>query len=260
VLPAKFIVNSKAGALKSQKHMEDDLAKPRKNQATWQHTLKVIAVCVPLWFLPMILLGLYRGWDDIFMDIGILFSKAAMVTFGGAYAVLAYISQQAVSHYGWMLPEQMMDGLGLAETTPGPLIMVTQFVGFFAAYTHAKGMSPLLAGLTGGLLTTWVTFVPCFMWVLVGAPYIEKLRNNKTIGAALSGITAAVVGVILNLCVIFTYHVVMPNAGGVDVYAICATLIFFVGLIRFKWGMIPVVFGSAFAGYLWKMILSHGLI
>ncbi|MFA6010467.1 MAG: chromate efflux transporter [Desulfobacteraceae bacterium] len=260
VLPAKFIVNSKAGATKSQNHMEDDQAKPRKNQATWQHTLKVIAVCVPLWFLPMILLGLYRGWDDIFMDIGILFSKAAMVTFGGAYAVLAYISQQAVSHYGWMLPEQMMDGLGLAETTPGPLIMVTQFVGFFAAYTHAKGMSPLLAGLTGGLLTTWVTFVPCFMWVLVGAPYIEKLRNNKTIGAALSGITAAVVGVILNLCVIFTYHVVMPNTGGIDIYAICASLVFFVGLIRFKWGMIPVVFGSAFAGYLWKIVLSHGLI
>lgn len=260
LLPSKFIVNSKNGAAKSQDHMEDGQAKPRKNQATWQHTLKVIAVCVPLWFLPMILLGLFRGWNDIFMDIGILFSKAAMVTFGGAYAVLAYISQQAVSHYGWMLPEQMMDGLGLAETTPGPLIMVTQFVGFFAAYTHAKGMSPLLAGLTGGLLTTWVTFVPCFMWVLVGAPYIEKLRNNKTIGAALSGITAAVVGVVMNLCVIFTYHVVMPNTGGIDIYAICAALIFFVGLIRFKWGMIPVVFGSAFAGYIWKMVLSHGLI
>lgn len=260
VLPAKFIVNSKTVALKSQDHMDGGQAKPRKNQATWQHTFKVIVVCVPLWFLPMILLGLYRGWDDIFMDIGILFSKAAMVTFGGAYAVLAYISQQAVSHYGWMLPEQMMDGLGLAETTPGPLIMVTQFVGFFAAYTHAKGMSPLLAGLTGGLLTTWVTFVPCFMWVLVGAPYIEKLRNNKTIGAALSGITAAVVGVILNLCVIFTYHVVMPNTGGIDIYAIFASLVFFVGLIRFKWGMIPVVFGSAFAGYIWKMVLSHGLI
>lgn len=256
-VPSKFIFKSKNGTTASQAHVDGGQGASRNNQATWKHSLKVIAICLPLWFLPMVFFGLNRGWNDIFIDIGILFSKSAMVTFGGAYAVLAYISQQAVGHYGWMLPEQMIDGLGLAETTPGPLIMVTQFVGFFAAYTHAQGMNPVVAGIAGGLLTTWVTFVPCFMWVLVGAPYIEKLRNNETIGAALSAITAAVAGVILNLCVMFTHHVVMPDTGGFDYYAFIMTLIVFVGLMRFKWGMIPVIVGSAFAGYLWKVLLGY---
>jgi chromate transporter len=218
----------------------------------WKHSLKVIAVCVPLWFLPLILLGLWRGWSDIYIDIGILFSKAAMVTFGGAYAVLAYISQQAVGHYAWLQAEQMIDGLGLAETTPGPLIMVTQFVGYVAAYTHAKGLQPAIAGALGGMLTTWVTFVPCFMWIFVGAPYIERVRNNKKLGAALSAITAAVVGVVLNLCVVFTYHVLLPEEKGFDWYALGASLVAFVGMQFFKWGMIPVIIGSVLAGFIWK--------
>src|SRR4051812_31090793 len=132
----------------------------------------------------------------------------AMVTFGGAYAVLAYVAQQAVEHYGWLQPGEMLDGLGMAETTPGPLIMVTQFVGFMAAFRAPGALPPLLAGTLGGLLTTWVTFAPCFLWIFVGAPYIERLRGNPALAGALSAITAAVVGVILNLAVWFALHTV----------------------------------------------------
>ena len=132
----------------------------------------------------------------------------AMVTFGGAYAVLAYVAQQAVEHYHWLKPGEMLDGLGMAETTPGPLIMVLQFVGFMAAFRDPGGLSPMLAGTLGGLLATWVTFTPCFLWIFLGAPFIERLRGNKGLSAALSAITAAVVGVILNLAVWFAIHTV----------------------------------------------------
>ena len=254
IAPVKFIVAAK-GKSSAAEYVINDSMPLRGDRATWQYSVQVIAVCLPLWFLPMVILGVWRGWQDIFVDIGFLFSKAAMVTFGGAYAVLAYISQQAVDHYGWLQPEQMIDGLGLAETTPGPLIMVTQFVGYVAAYSHAHGLQPAIAGLIGGLLTTWVTFVPCFMWILVGAPYIEKIRKNAKLGAALSAITAAVVGVVLNLSVLFTTHVLLPEGKGFDWYALFAALLAFVGMLRFKWGMIPVIFGSALAGYVWKMVI-----
>ena len=221
----------------------------------WVRSFKVLAVFLSLWFLPIAILGLWRGWNDIFIDIGILFSKAAIVTFGGAYAVLGYISQQAVAHYGWIQPEQMMDGLGLAETTPGPLIMVNQFVGYLAGYYHASGLSPALGGAIGGLLATWVTFIPSFLMIFLLAPYIETLRKNKKLGTALSAITAAVVGVVLNLAVLFTYHTLLPDKGGFDWYALAAAVIAFVGMQRFKWGMIPVIIGSAAAGYGWIMFL-----
>jgi chromate transporter len=221
----------------------------------WPRFVKVLVVFLVLWSLPIVLLGLWRGWNDTFIDIGILFSKAAVVTFGGAYAVLGYISQQAVSHYQWIMPEQMMDGLGLAETTPGPLIMVNQFVGYLAGYYHAQGLSPALAGAIGGLLTTWVTFVPSFMMIFLLAPYIETLRKNTKLGTALSAITAAVVGVVLNLAVIFTYHTLVPDTGGFDWYALAASIIAFVGMKRLKWGMVPVIIGSAAAGYVWKIFV-----
>lgn len=254
ILPVKFIAAGNGKSSTSDSAINDSLPS-RGDLATWRHSLKVILVCLPLWVLPMVFLGLWRGWHDIFLDIGVLFSKAALVTFGGAYAVLAYISQQAVDHYGWLQPEQMIDGLGLAETTPGPLIMVTQFVGYVAAYNHAQGLQPAIAGLIGGLLTTWVTFTPCFMWILVGAPYIEKTRKNAKLGAALSAITAAVVGVVLNLSVLFTTHILLPEGKGFDWYAFSAALIAFVGMLRFKWAMIPVILGSAAAGYAWKMLI-----
>jgi chromate transporter len=201
----------------------------------------------------MIVLGISRGWDDILVNIGVLFSKAAIVTFGGAYAVLGYISQQAVDIHGWLLPEQMMDGLGLAETTPGPLIMVNQFVAYVAAYTHAPGLAPALAGAIAGLLATWVTFTPSMLWIFIGAPYIESLRRNTKLASALAAITAAVVGVVLNLAVNFTHHTLFPDSGGFEWYALVAAIIAFVGMTRFKWGMIPVIICSALTGFVWKI-------
>jgi len=221
----------------------------------WKRFAIVLMVFLVLWALPIVLLGLWRGWNDTFIDIGILFSKAAVVTFGGAYAVLGYISQEAVSHYHWIMPEQMMDGLGLAETTPGPLIMVNQFVGYLAGYYHAQGLSPALGGAIGGLLTTWVTFIPSFMMIFLLAPYIETLRKNRKLGTALSAITASVVGVVLNLAVIFTHHTLVPDAGGFDWYALVASFVAFVGMQRFNWGMVPVITGSAVAGFAWKILI-----
>jgi len=149
----------------------------------------------------------------VYVQLGAFFSKAAIVTFGGAYSVLAYVAQQAVNTYGWLKPGEMLDGLAMAETTPGPLIMVVQFVGFMAAFRESGALSPILAGTLASLLTTWVTFAPCFLWIFLGAPYIEALRGNKHLNAALSTITAAVVGVVLNLSVWFTIHTVFATVG-----------------------------------------------
>ncbi len=148
-----------------------------------------------------------------------------------------------------------MDGLGLAETTPGPLIMVNQFVAYVAAYTHAPGLPPALAGAIGGLLATWVTFTPSMLWIFIGAPYIEALRRNVKLASALVAITAAVVGVVLNLGVTFTRHTLFPDAGGFEWYSLAASLIAFIGMQYGKWPMIPVIAGSAVAGYIWKMIV-----
>jgi chromate transporter len=169
-------------------------------------TLKVAAVWLTLWLAPVIALLLWLGPDNVFTEIALFFAKMAAVTFGGAYAVLSYVAQQAVDHYHWLQPREMLDGLGMAETTPGPLIMVLQFVGFMGAYRQPGALSPLVAGTLGGLLATWVTFTPCFLWIFVGAPYIERLRGNRSLAGALTAITAAVVGVILNLAIWFAIH------------------------------------------------------
>ncbi|MGP9805080.1 chromate efflux transporter [Paracoccus sp. NSM] len=173
--------------------------------------LRLSAVILALWLVPVGALFVLLGPQDVFSRIAGFFSVMAVVTFGGAYAVLAYVAQEAVRNYGWLMPGEMLDGLGMAETTPGPLIMVTQFVGFMAALRDAGGLPPLLAGTLGGLLTTWVTFVPCFLWIFLGAPFIERLRDNRAIASALSGITAAVVGVILNLALWFGLHVIFTE-------------------------------------------------
>ena len=159
-----------------------------------------------LWFAPIAALIVHSGTESVFVKEAVFFSKAAVVTFGGAYSVLAYIAQEAVSTYGWLSPEDMLNGLGMAETTPGPLIQVVQFVGFMGAYRNPGTLDPLLAGVLGSILTTWVTFVPCFFWIFLGAPYIEYLRGNKSLSSALSAITATIVGVILNLAVWFSLH------------------------------------------------------
>ena len=226
-----------------------------ENKTDWARSCKVLMICLVIWFMPLALLGVWRGWNNIFIDIGILFSKAAMVTFGGAYSVLAYVSQQAVEHYGWLQPEQMIDGLGLAETTPGPLIMVNQFVGYVAAYIHPGDLAPGFAGAIGGLLTTWVTFAPSFLMIFLFAPFIERLRGNVKVGSALSAITASVVGVVLSLGVNFAYHTLLPEHAGFDWYALVAALVAFAGMQFLKWGMIPVIAGSALAGYVWKMVV-----
>jgi chromate transporter len=169
-----------------------------------------------LWAAPVLALWLWRGSSDVLTQEGVFFSKAAVVTFGGAYAVLAWIAQEVVVTFGWLSPAQMLDGLGLAETTPGPLILVLQFTGFVAAYQHAQGLSPLLAGTLGAGITLWVTFVPCFTWIFVLAPWVESVRGNLRLAAALAAITAAVVGVILNLSVFFAIHVLFAKVGSVQ--------------------------------------------
>src|SRR4029077_11268151 len=168
--------------------------------------LSITAVFLALWLVPVAALYLALGSDNVFTNIAVFFSKMAVVTFGGAYAVLAYVAQQAVDNYHWVKPGEMLDGLGMAETTPGPLIMVTQFVGFLGAWRSPGPLNAVVAGTLGGLLTTWVTFVPCFLWIFLGAPFIEVLRANRALQSALAAITASVVGVILTLAVWFALH------------------------------------------------------
>jgi chromate transporter len=178
---------------------------------TTARALRVLAIWLPLWFAPILACGLWFGSESVFTELGIFFSKMAVVTFGGAYAVLSYVAQQAVERYAWITPGQMVDGLGLAESTPGPLILVVQFVGFLAAWQIAGTEHPLLAGVLGAVITVWVTFVPCFLWIFLGAPYVEALRGNAALSSALAAITAAVVGVIANLALWFATHVVFAR-------------------------------------------------
>ena len=186
---------------------------------------------------------------------GSFFSKAALITFGGAYAVLPYVAQQAVEHYHWLNTSQMMAGLALAETTPGPLIMVLQFVGFIGAWQNPGDLPPLLAATLGAAITTWSTFLPCFLFILVLAPLVDRVRHLQALDAALSTITAAVVGVILNLAVWFGQHVLFP-LGRPDSYAIFLALLFFLGLWRGKWEIIPVVFAGGLLGLVGKLLLG----
>lgn len=191
---------------------------PAHAHPSWRETVRTAIVWLALWLVPVAALLAALGPDDVFSRIATFFSTMATVTFGGAYAVLAYVAQQAVESYGWLRPREMLDGLGMAETTPGPLIMVLQFVGFLGAYRDPGGLSPLVAGTLGGLLATWVTFVPCFLWIFLGAPFIERLRGNAAVAGALAAITAAVVGVVLNLAVWFALHTLfratVPVAAG----------------------------------------------
>jgi chromate transporter len=180
-------------------------------QPTAARAARVFAVWMPLWFVPLIALALAAGRHHVLTEIGVFFSKMAVVTFGGAYAVLAYVAQQMVQHYHWVTATQMLDGLGLAESTPGPLIMVVQFVGFLAAYQSPGVGQPLAAGVFAACLTVWVTFVPCFLWIFLGAPYVESLRRNKALSGALAAITAAVVGVIVNLALWFLLHALFAS-------------------------------------------------
>jgi chromate transporter len=226
-------------------------------------SLRIAAVWLALWLMPVAALLLLLGGSNVFSQIAIFFSKMAMVTFGGAYAVLAYVAQQAVETYRWLQPGEMLDGLGMAETTPGPLIMVLQFVGFMAAFRDAGVLHPLLAGTLGGLLATWVTFAPCFLWIFLGAPYIEVLRGNRSLSGALTAITAAVVGVILNLAIWFGIHTIFrdvrpvewgilnfdaPVWGSVNLWALLLSAAAIIAMFRFKVGMLPTLAATSAAG------------
>jgi chromate transporter len=232
-------------------------------------SFRVLAVCLTLWLVPLLaLIGIF-GKDHVLVREGIFFSQMSMVTFGGAYAVLAYVGQQAVETYGWLTAGEMLDGLGMAETTPGPLIQVVQFVGFLGAFRHPGGLDPWVAAILGSLITVWVTYVPCFLWIFLGAPYIEALRGKRGLGRALAGITAAVVGVILNLAVWFSIHVLfrevgelrwsgvrllVPVWGTVDWAAVVLAAFAFLALFRFKLGMLTTLAASAAAGLLWHLL------
>jgi chromate transporter len=184
--------------------IDDDFDHP---EASWRNTLSVIGTWGALWLAPLLLIVPLTGWGSSYALVYAFFSQMAVVTFGGAYAVLSYVAQEAVQSFGWLGPSEMVDGLALAETTPGPLVLVLSFVGFLATFRAPVGLDPIVAGIVGATLTAWVTFVPCFLWIFLGAPYVENLRRNTLLSGALSTITAAVVGVILNLGLWFALHV-----------------------------------------------------
>jgi chromate transporter len=247
--------------------IRDDAPLAEHTRPTTARALRVLAVGLLCWWGPLAAVMVWRGRHDILTEEALFFSKAAMVTFGGAYAVLAYLNQAAVETYGWLEPEQMVTGLGLAESTPGPLILVTEFVGFLGAYRRPGDLPPAVGGTLGALVTTWATFAPCFLWIFLGAPFIEVLRGNRRLGAALSAITAAVVGVILNLAVwfgiktLFARHFTtrvlgleLPVLSSIDPFAVVLALVVFFGIWRLRWSILPVVIGSAAAGLVWKTV------
>ncbi len=236
---------------------------PAHARTTIATARQAAAIWLVLWLAPVLALLLLTGVHSTFSEVAVFFSKMAVVTFGGAYAVLAYVAQQAVEHYHWLRPGEMLDGLGMAETTPGPLVIVTQFVGFMAAYRNPGSLAPMLAGALGGLLTTWVTFTPCFLWVFLGAPFVESLRGNQALSGALAGITAAVVGVMLNLATWFALHTWFassirihdaglsfdaPLLASIDPWAVLLSLAAMVAIFRMRAGMIPTLLGCALAG------------
>jgi chromate transporter len=232
-------------------------------------TLSTLAVWLTLWLAPVVVLHLWLGAENVFATQSLFFSKAAAVTFGGAYAVLAYMAQQAVDVYGWLEPGEMLTGLGMAETTPGPLIQVVQFVGYMGAYRDPGTLTPVAAGVLASLLTTWVTFVPCFLWIFVGAPFMEHVRGNRALTAALSTVTAAVVGVILNLAVWFAVHtlfeaveevewgmlhVPLPAWSTIDVPALGIAALASFLLLRRHWGMVRTLALCAALGVIWSLL------
>ena len=240
----------------------------RYQRPTWQKSLLVLMICGCIWLVPLFGLFLLLGPSHIFTQQGLFFSQVAVVSFGGAYAVLSYMAQQAVTHYGWLTPSEMLDGLGMAETTPGPLIMVTQFVGFLGGYRNPGLLDPILAGTIGAAVTTWVTFAPCFLWIFLGAPYIESVRSNRALTRALSGITAAVVGVVLSLAILFGLQVLftamadatalgslatmiamrLPVLSSFDPAAAAISILSLLAIIVFRAGIITVIAASAAAG------------
>ncbi len=250
--------------------IRDDGAVSAHTRPSLRRSVVVLVVGSAVWLIPIAALAMWRGPDDTLTEMGWFFSKATLVTFGGAYAVLSYVNVAAVSQYGWLLPGQMVVGLGLAETTPGPLIMVLEFVGFVGAYQHPGDLAPITAGVLGAVVATWATFAPCFLWIFLGAPYVEGLRGNRRLAEALEAVTAAVVGVIANLAVTFAVHTLFQQVRDVDTwggtvpvpvwstldgFALAVAAVSFVGLWRFRWKILPVIGASALAGLIVNGVL-----
>jgi len=264
--PDLFVLKSGHGDAAEEDGDTLDGARFAHTKPSLARALTVLTVCLLLWFGPIAVLWSALGAGDVFVQEGLFFSKMAVVTFGGAYAVLAYVAQQAVETYQWLAPGEMLDGLGMAETTPGPLIMVVQFVGFMGAFRNPGALDPMAAGMLGALVATWVTFVPCFLWIFLGAPFIEALRGKPLLTAALSAITAAVVGVILNLAIWFGLHVVfgtvgemhvaglrllVPEWSTLNVFSLILTAGALVAMLRYKAGMIPTLATTALLGVIY---------
>lgn len=255
VAPALFSVGGGHGAQAKSfgpAVIDDDTPTPEHARFRWPRLVLLLAVGAVLWTLPMGLLTVLYGWHGTFTQMGWFFTKAALLTFGGAYAVLPYVYQGAVGHYGWLTPTQMIDGLALGETTPGPLIMVVAFVGFVGGYVQ-QVFGPeqaFMAGAVAASLVTWFTFLPSFLFILAGGPLVESTHNELKFTAPLTAITAAVVGVILNLAVFFAYHVLWPQgfAGSLDWPSAVIAVAAAVALFRFKWGVIRVLFSCAVVG------------
>lgn len=244
---------------------------PDHTRPSVRRAIAVVAILLPLWLGPVMLLAWMLGPDDVFARLALFFSQVAIVSFGGAYAVLVYVAQQAVEVHQWLRPDEMLAGLGMAETTPGPLIMVVQYVGFLAGFRTPGTLPPLLAGTLAGLLVTWVTFTPCFLWVFLGAPYVEALRGVHALGAALSAVTAAVVGVILNLAVWFGIHVMfrqmvewrgfgmdlsVPVPASLDGFAALLAIAAALAIFRFKVGILPTLLACSVAGVALQLMLG----
>jgi len=230
-------------------------------------SIRTVLLWTALWIAPIALLALAFGVHSVFVQQGVFFSQASMVTFGGAYSVLSYVTQRAVEDFSWLRPGEMLDGLALAETTPGPLILVLQFVGYVGAFRAVSDLSPELAGLLGAAIVLWTTFVPCFLWIFLGAPYIESLRKHRVLNAALACITAAVVGVILSLSVWFALHALfadvvelrwgylhlqVPSLSTLNPAALILSLVAALALLRFKLGIPVTLGGCALLGWLWS--------
>ena len=266
--PGPFSISQGHGEMGQKAALSDDGSAGEHTHISFRRSAKVLVVGLAVWFIPLVLVALWRGRGDVLTQQAWFFSKAAVVTFGGAYAVLAYINQAAVMQFGWLLPAQMVAGLGLAESTPGPLIMVTEFVGFVGAYQNPGGLNPVVAGVLGAIVVTWATFAPCFLWIFLGAPFIEHLRTNVRLTNALTTITAAIVGVVLNLALwfgiqtlfnqvrdvnVFGGPVPVPVWSSIDLFATSVAAISFVGLWKLRWKVIPVVLVSAAAGLVYQV-------
>jgi chromate transporter len=268
--PDRFMVVKPHGAAAADAPRAAEAAHDARAPVSGAATLGTIVLWLVIWLAPVAALWLALGWSNPFTEIGKFFGAMAIVTFGGAYAVLAYVAQETVTTYGWLSAGEMLDGLGLAETTPGPLILVLEYVGYLAGFRHPLGLNPYLAGTLGALLTVWVTFAPSFLFVFAGAPYVERTRGMQGFSSALSGITAAVVGVVLNLTVWFALNVVfakvetlhwhglrlyVPDLASLNWASLALAAAALVAMLRFKVGMIPTLAVAAALGAAWHLAL-----